>query len=77
MNIPEKTINEAVFKFKGIERRLQKLGDFKGMHVYDDYAHSPMKINASINAIYDCYPKHNIILNLATSWIFNIKRAFY
>ena len=62
MNIPEKKINEAVFKFKGIERRLQKLGDFKGMHVYDDYAHSPMKINASINAIYDCYPEHNVIL---------------
>ena len=32
------------------------------MDVYDDYAHSPMKINASINAIYDCYPKHNIIM---------------
>mgnify|MGYP002844221126 CR=1 FL=1 len=62
MNIPEKNINEAVFKFKGIERRLQKLGSFKGMDVYDDYAHSPMKINASINAIYGCYPNHNIIL---------------
>ena len=62
MDIPEKTINKAVFNFKGIERRLQKLGNFKGMDVYDDYAHSPMKINASINAIYDCYPKHNIIL---------------
>jgi UDP-N-acetylmuramate--alanine ligase len=62
MNIAEKTINEAVFKFQGIERRLQKLGNFRGMDVYDDYAHSPMKINASINAIYDCYPEHNVIL---------------
>ena len=62
MNIPEKIIHEAISKFKGIERRLQKLGNFKGMHVYDDYAHSPMKINASIRAIYDCYSNYDVIL---------------
>ena len=39
----------ALFSFKGTERRMQKTGHF----VFDDYAHNPEKISASISTLTD------------------------
>ena len=36
--------------FQGVDRRFQKKGDWKGVEVYDDYAHHPVEIEAILSA---------------------------
>ncbi len=42
----------ALLSFKGVERRLQKIGD----GVYDDYAHNPEKIKAMWTTLVEAHP---------------------
>ena len=58
--ISEDVIYKAINDFKGIERRLEKIGSFQNMEIYDDYAHNPMKIEATIKALKETYPQHAI-----------------
>ena len=42
---------KSLSEFTGIERRLEKIGKYKGRGLYFDYAHHPTEISASIKAI--------------------------
>ncbi len=42
---------KSLSSFSGIERRLEKIGEYKGRDLYFDYAHHPSEIKASIRAI--------------------------
>ena len=42
---------EALSKFKGVKRRLEKRGVFNGVTLYDDFAHHPTAIKATIRAL--------------------------
>ena len=57
LGISEDLLNEAITDFKGIERRLEKVGSFRQMDIYDDYAHNPMKIEATLTALKEAYPQ--------------------
>lgn len=46
-----KTAAKSLSTFSGIERRLEKIGEYKGRGIYFDYAHHPTEIKASIKAI--------------------------
>ena len=48
---------EAVSTFKGIERRLERISD----KVIDDFAHSPIKIAAALEAVSDVWPAFNVV----------------
>lgn len=41
----------ALKSYKGVERRLEEKGYFKGTKIMDDYAHHPTEIKSSIHAI--------------------------
>jgi UDP-N-acetylmuramate--alanine ligase len=45
----------------GAERRLEKVGEENGILVYDDYAHHPTEIRASLNALRETYPGRRIV----------------
>ena len=47
--INKKIILNALKTFKGIEKRIELIGKYKGIHLYDDYAHNSMKIKATLN----------------------------
>ena len=49
LNLEE--IAMALSEFKGIHRRLEKVGSSGNITVIDDYAHNPAKIRASLNAV--------------------------
>ncbi|MFA6274153.1 MAG: cyanophycin synthetase, partial [Candidatus Paceibacterota bacterium] len=55
-------VNESISKkslenFQGTWRRLEKIGETeKGTIIYDDYAHHPTEIKASIEALRELYP---------------------
>ncbi|QHI67934.1 UDP-N-acetylmuramate--L-alanine ligase [Tichowtungia aerotolerans] len=48
---------EAIASFKGIERRLERHGDY----VIDDFAHSPIKIEAALEAVSEVWPSFNAV----------------
>ena len=41
----------ALAKFKGVKRRLERIGERRGVTVYDDFAHHPTAIAATVNAL--------------------------
>jgi UDP-N-acetylmuramate--alanine ligase len=58
LDIPEEVIKKSLENFKGTWRRLEKLGyTSEGTIIYDDYAHHPTEIKASLQALRELYPK--------------------
>ncbi len=42
---------QALQSFLGTQRRMSKVGEVKGITVFDDYAHNPAKIQAALSAL--------------------------
>lgn len=62
LGIDEKTIFKALSEFKGIWRRLEYRGETKsGFKVFDDYAHHPTEIKASLQALKEKFPDSNLV----------------
>jgi UDP-N-acetylmuramate--alanine ligase len=60
LNIPKEEASLSLANFQGTWRRLEKKGETKeGVIVYDDYAHHPTEIKASLQALRELYPKGN------------------
>jgi UDP-N-acetylmuramate--alanine ligase len=55
------TITAALATFRGVERRFQVLGSFRGALVVDDYAHHPTEIRATVAAARGSYPARRIV----------------
>ncbi len=51
--IDKNTICSALLKFTGASRRLEYIGSYHGVAVYDDYGHHPTEIMATAKAIGD------------------------
>lgn len=51
LGLSSEAIEDGIRTFRGIERRLEKIGAFHSITVYDDYAHNPMKISAAMQAL--------------------------
>ena len=49
--IDTEIIKEAISSYRGIEGRLEYIGDRHGRQVYYDYAHHPTEIRATVNAL--------------------------
>lgn len=58
LGIKEEDAQKSLAQFSGTWRRLEKKGETKeGVIIYDDYAHHPTEIKASIEALREIYPK--------------------
>jgi UDP-N-acetylmuramate--alanine ligase len=53
---------EGLARFRGVERRFQRLGDRRGVTVVDDYAHHPTEIAATVSAARDAYPGRRLVV---------------
>ena len=42
---------EAIGRFGGVRRRLQRIGDFGGVQLFDDFAHHPTAIRRTLEAV--------------------------
>ena len=51
----------AVASFTGTWRRFEYKGEFKGAPVYDDYAHHPTEIKATLSGVRELYPDKRIV----------------
>ncbi|HAV43397.1 TPA: UDP-N-acetylmuramate--L-alanine ligase [bacterium] len=61
LGLKDEEISKALECFKGIRRRLEYLGEVKGIRIFDDYAHNPDKIRASISVLRDYFERLIII----------------
>lgn len=48
--------------FLGTDRRMEKLGEYNGALIYDDYAHHPSEVKATLAGVRQLYPKNELIL---------------
>ncbi|MEX0620914.1 MAG: Mur ligase domain-containing protein [Solirubrobacterales bacterium] len=51
----------ALAGFPGVKRRLEYKGDARGTRIYDDYAHHPTEVEASLTALRGLYPDRLIV----------------
>ena len=51
VGVPPQTALQALETFAGVRRRLEVCGTYRGITVYDDFAHHPTEIKASIAAL--------------------------
>ncbi len=61
LKIDRKILQRTLENFAGISRRLELITDRGGIKVYDDYAHHPTAIKASLEALRERYPDQRII----------------
>ncbi len=52
--------SEALGSFHGIERRFEKVGEWNGITLIDDYAHHPTEIKATLKAAREFFPERKI-----------------
>ena len=55
-------IAKSFSSFQGTERRMQYIGKREKVAVYDDYAHHPQEIKATLEAFRNNFPKNNIFV---------------
>ncbi len=53
MDVPFSSAVEALQRFDGIRRRLELVGSRAGVTVFDDFAHNPDKIEATLKTLHD------------------------
>lgn len=60
LKIDQITAQKSLAQFSGTWRRLEKKGETKeGTIIYDDYAHHPTEIKASLQALRELYPQRS------------------
>ena len=61
MGIPGDVVARSLAQFRGAERRLEHKGTFRGAEIYDDYAHHPGELAATIEAVRATNPKRLVV----------------
>ncbi len=62
LDVSDHVIQHALKTFKGIWRRFEVLGAYKGATVISDYAHHPTAIHSTIKAAREFYPKQRVVV---------------
>lgn len=61
LGIAEQNCYAAIASFTGAARRLEKVKAEPNLLVYRDFAHAPSKLKATLNAVREAYPNHELI----------------
>ena len=62
MGIPGEAVRNGIASFRGAGRRMEFKGTFNGAEVYDDYAHHPDEVAATIASIRASMPGRRLVL---------------
>lgn len=57
LNLDRDSILRGLSGFRGVKRRLELIGDYSGVRIYDDFAHHPSAVRASIDAVRENNPQ--------------------
>ena len=61
VDINNDRLKSAFYDFTGMGRRFQKVCEIDGISIYDDYAHHPTEIKATLDAAASKFGKENIV----------------
>ena len=81
LGVDNNSFYKSIKSFKGARNRLKLLANYDNNSlVYRDFAHSPSKVLATINAVKDIYPKRYLIscmeLHTSSSFDFNFLKHY-
>ena len=62
MGIPGEAVSRGLESFHGAGRRMEFKGNYHGAEVYDDYAHHPDEIAATIESVRASFPGRRLVL---------------
>jgi UDP-N-acetylmuramate--alanine ligase len=62
LNINLEQAKNSLSEFTGTWRRLEKVAEKDGVIIYDDYAHHPTEVRASLQALRELYPTNRLIV---------------
>ena len=62
MGIPGETVSQGLQAFHGAGRRMEFKGTYNGADVYDDYAHHPDEVAATLAAVRNAMPGRRLVL---------------
>ena len=62
LDLTEEQIRQGLVSFPGVGRRLEKKGAFQTIDIYDDYAHHPTEIFATLRALKNATAGKRIVL---------------
>ena len=62
LDIPFKHIREGLMQYSGVYRRFELKGEARGITVYDDYAHHPTEISATLEGFKDSTKRRIVTL---------------
>ncbi|NLH93286.1 MAG: UDP-N-acetylmuramate--L-alanine ligase [Candidatus Cloacimonetes bacterium] len=62
LDIPFKQIREGLMQYSGVYRRFELKGEARGITVYDDYAHHPTEISATLEGFKDSTKRRIVTL---------------
>jgi len=66
----------AIHSFKGAERRLQTLAKNESCRVFYDFAHSPSKLKATLNAVKDQFPDKKLVAVMELHTFSSLNKEF-
>lgn len=61
LGVSDERFYEAIATFKGASKRLELIAQSEDCAVYKDFAHSPSKLKATINAVREQYPDRKLV----------------
>jgi len=59
--LPAPAVAAALAEFRGVRRRLEPLGDARGVTVIDDFAHHPTAVGKSLQGLRQRYPGRRLV----------------
>ncbi|AHM58990.1 Mur ligase middle domain protein [Flammeovirgaceae bacterium 311] len=76
IGITDEEFYRAISTFKGAAKRLQLLAQKGNTYVYRDFAHAPSKVEATVRAVQERFPKHTIVACLELHTFSSLSRNF-
>ncbi len=76
IGISEEQFYAAITSFKGAGRRLQELSKNKECIVYQDFAHSPSKLKATVSAVKNQFPERQLVACMELHTFSSLKKEF-
>jgi len=76
LGLQDEDFLEAVMSFRGAGKRLQLLGQKSGTTIYLDFAHSPSKVEATVNAVKEQFPGRKLVACLELHTYSSLNKKF-
>jgi UDP-N-acetylmuramate: L-alanyl-gamma-D-glutamyl-meso-diaminopimelate ligase len=74
--VPQEVFLRHIATFKGAAKRMEKIHDDGHTVIYKDFAHSPSKVKATVEAVLELYKKQQVVACLELHTFSSLNKAF-